>query len=194
MGLTIKDSFRDKGFSCLPYNLGIAGNNFVDIALRLEQEVRARIDSNYPDEKVQLVISAGLNDSLYLMNEQRPTFTDEQFKENLLKVIKISQSLADDVSFIGLLPVNDEILSPIPWAPGKSYANIHVERFENIIRDTCRSENIKFFPMFERWRAIPDYKSYLTDGVHPDTAGHTLMAEQIKDFLLTDDFIKLHSS
>lgn len=192
MDLTIKDNFKERGFICTPYNLAIDGSNLGDISLSLEPEVRTRIEKD-PNEKVQLVISAGVNDSLYLLNEQRPAFTDQQFKENLLKVINSSRKFADDISFIGLLPVNDDILSPIPWAPGKSYANIHVERFENIIRDTCQAEGIKFFPMFERWGAMPDYKSYLIDGIHPNTAGHALMAEQIKDFLITDDFIKLHS-
>lgn len=193
MDISMTEDLRDRGFYCLPYNLGVSGDNLVDIAKRLESEVRARLDKDNPKEKVQLVFAAGINDSLFFINKQQPNFTDEQFRNNLLNIIKIAQGFSHDISFIGLLPVHDEKLNPLPWAPDEAYANIHVERFENIIRDVCLEHRIKFFPMYAHWRKLDDFTKYLIDGVHPNPDGHALMAEQIKDFLLTEEFIKFHS-
>ena len=194
MDKTIEADFKDQGFYCLPYNLGVSGDTVPDILSRIKSEVQPRLDQDNPNEKVQFVFSIGVNDSIYMVDEKRPRFSDDEFHENLQSLISLSKTLAHSISFIGLLPVDDSKLDPIPWAPDKSYSNIHVKRFERLIEKACETHGIHFFPMFERLIGAEDYKKYLIDGVHPNTNGHAFMEQQIKQFLLTEDFVRFHIS
>lgn len=190
---TIKADFVENGFYCLPYNLGVSGDTVADILLRLENEVKSRLDPDNPDETVQLVFSIGVNDSVYMVKEDKPRFTDNEFRQNLDHLVTLSKEIAHQIAFVGLAPIDDDILNPIPWAPEKAYAKEHVKRFENIIDSVCIEHELPFLPLFENWISMPDYKSYLIDGVHPNSKGHELLAEQIGAFLINDDFRSFHS-
>jgi lysophospholipase L1-like esterase len=154
MEKTMEAEFSNDDFYCLPYNLGVSGNTIEDILPRLKSEINARFDQNNPNERVELVFSIGVNDSVYLVQENKPRFSDDQFHNNLLELISISKDIADRISFIGLLP---------------------------------------FLPLFDTWNNDQDWQRKLIDGVHPNSDGHALLANQIFDFLLTDDFVKYHS-
>ena len=58
----------------------------------------------------------------------------------------------------------------------------------------CVKQSLPFLPLFDSWVAMPDYKSLLIDGVHPNSDGHKIMSEQVGHFLINDAFIKFHSS
>lgn len=194
MQKVIKADADGGSFYCLPYNLGVSGDTVADILPRIKAEISTRRKSDGDPKKVQIVFDIGTNDSVYLIGEDRPKFTDEDFRSNLEKLIKISKEISANISFVGLIPVNDDILNPIPWAPEKAYANKYVKNFENIISAVCKENNIPFLPMFERWIAMSDYKDHLIDGAHPNSKGHALLAKQIEDFVVSDDFVKFHSS
>ena len=142
---------------------------------------------------MQLVHALGVNDSQFLIDENRLKFSEREFEHNVTRLIDLSLELTSSVSFIGLLPVDDDLANPMPWSPGKAYANRHVQRFETIIGSVCDQRSVPFLPLFDRWSAMPDYKAHLIDGVHPNEAGHALLADQIGEFLFTDDFRRFHS-
>jgi lysophospholipase L1-like esterase len=192
MQKTLEAFANQTNFYCEPYNLGISGATVADILVRLQNEILARLGPNDKREEAEIVFSIGVNDSTYLVAEKRPRFSDADFRLNLERLISLSRQLVGHVSFLGLLPVDDSLLNPIPWAPEKAYACEHVQRFEQIIQEGCQKHNLPFLPMFERWYVLREYKSLLIDGVHPNTAGHALMAEQIGKFLLTDEFFIRH--
>lgn len=190
---TMADGFTEGGFYCLPYNLGISGDTVADILPRLKNEITARLDPDTPNEAVEIVFSIGVNDSAYMPIEGRPRFTDRDFQENLEALIALSRGLARRVSCIGLLPVNDDLLDPVPWAPEYAYSCTHIERFEEIIAAVCRKHDLHFLPLFETWRSLPDYKNLLIDGIHPNSEGHALLTRQIGEFLMTEEFRAFHS-
>jgi lysophospholipase L1-like esterase len=193
MNETIKANFKEKAFYCLPYNLGVSGDTVADVLLRLDGEVVSRIEQENNKEDIQMVYSIGVNDTLFMLEEGRPKFTDVEFEANIECLIELSKSISENISFLGLLPVDDVLLNPIPWAPEMAYFNEHIKRFECIIERVCKAHNLPFLPMFERWMRIPDYKKYLIDGIHPNSHGHSLLAQQIEEFLITDDFFAVHT-
>lgn len=193
MAKTIKANDSNGSFYCMPYNLGVSGDSAVEILRRMTAEITPRCDNENPNEKKQIVFATGVNDSWYWFKPKRSKVTDEAFAANIQKLIDEAHAFTTNISFIGILPVVDELLNPLPWAPEISYANVHVERFENIIRDVCAQNNLPFLPLYQQWHAMPDYADYLQDGVHPNSRGHDLLYSQIKAFLLTPEFIEFHS-
>lgn len=193
MAKAMDDLENPNAFYCLPYNLGVSGDTIADILPRFKKEVAARCDTDNKSEKIQIVFAVGINDSTYLVKENKPRFSDKKFQNNLDKLIKKAKKITNNISFIGLLPVDDALLDPIPWAIEKAYANRYVEKFEAMIENRCQTNDIPFLPMYERWLNMPDYKDHLIDGVHPNTKGHALMAQEIGDFLFTKEFYQFHS-
>jgi lysophospholipase L1-like esterase len=189
---TMDAQFKPNSFYCMSYNLGVSGNTVPDLLDRIGNEVGVRVRS-FRRDQMQLVYSIGVNDSVFFLSENKPRFTDREFEENVSRLIDASAEFAPNVSFLGLLPVDDDLLNPIPWSPGEAYVNQHVQRFEAIIASVCQRHSIPFFPLFDRWMKMPDYKTCLIDGVHPNEAGHALMADQIGEFLFTDEFRRFHS-
>lgn len=181
-------------FYCLPYNLGVSGDSVPDILDRFKTELSVRLDLEDPDQATQIVFSIGINDSQYFVNEGRPRFTENEFRENLQKLIDLAKQFGQSVSFTGLTPVDDDLLYPMPWAPEKAYISERVRKFETAIEELCNKNNLPFLPLYNTWTEMPDYKSYLIDGVHPNTKGHILLAQQIGDFIITDEFKSFHSS
>jgi lysophospholipase L1-like esterase len=190
---TMNDKFSEPGFYCLPYNLGVSGDTIADVLPRLEREIMPRLDQDDPEEAVQIVFAIGVNDSCYMVEEGRPCFTDEEFRHNLEEMVATAQKITQRISFIGLMPVDDDLLNPMPWAPEKAYMREHVQRYEAIIEAVCGSHDLPFLPLFEKWLSMPDYKSYLFDGIHPNSKGHELLAAQIAAFIFNDDFETFHS-
>ncbi len=194
MEMTMQAGFKEGAFYCMPYNLGVSGDTVVDILPRLADEIQCRIAPEDTHETIQIVYAIGVNDSVYMVEEDRPRFTDEEFRQNLQHLVKLSQQLTKHICFIGLPPVNDDLLNPIPWAPEKAYIAERVNRFENIIGQVCSENNLSFLPLFETWLQLPDWKDYLIDGVHPNSKGHELLAKQIGEFLINEKFKQQHSN
>lgn len=191
MQLNIQAQEKNDVFNCLPYNIGVSGDTFPDAMGHIKPEIQWRLYDE-PEETIQFIISLGLNDSVYMVNENRPLFTDKEFRSNVMDLINLCREFSNNISFIGLSPVDDELLNPIPWAPEKAYGQKWVKPYEDIIQEICIKEKLAFWPMFERWMQLDDYRKYLLDGAHPNSKGHEWMAEQIRPFIITEDFLKYH--
>ena len=178
-------------FYCMPYNLGISGDTVADILARMKCEVRARLGET---DTIQIVYFVGVNDSLFSIENNCTRFSDDEFRANLERLIAQSREITPNISFIGLLPVDDDLLNPIPWTPDCAYVCEHVKRFNGIIADVCAAHDLPFLPLFEQWMNMPDYKKLFIDGVHPNDAGHALLEKQIGEFLFTDAFFAFHKS
>lgn len=192
MSRVMESDHKDGGFWCLPYNLGVSGDTVAGILKRLDNEITVRLDPYDKDAAIQIVFAIGNNDSQYLTAKDKPLFASDVFESKLRDLIALARKYTKNISFIGLLPVDEARVDPVPWAPGISYRNDSVKRIDDIIERICHEEGLGYLPMFDTWMHLPDYKSLLHDGDHPNSAGHALMAEQIAAFLLTPEFFEFH--
>lgn len=167
------------------YCLGVSGDNTEDLLARFDTEVKARIDE---EEKILILIEIGINDSQFVLAENKHRVSPEEYKENLLKLIEKSKQYKAALIFVGLTPVNDTKVDPTPWTPGKSYRLEFVEKYEKILKEVSQEQNIPFIEIMGKFKE-KDYKNHLTDGLHPNTEGHQVMYETAKEYLLEKGLI-----
>ncbi len=193
MQKVIETQTQSQPFYCMPYNLGISGDTVPDLVRRIDNEIKARIYAAGANEPVEIIFAIGTNDSILTSDTLANHYSDTEFEDNLYGLVAKAKIYTSHISFLGLLPVDETLVKPLLWALDKSYMNESMQRFDGIIETFCTKENLRFLPRFDKWSAIA-YQTYLSDGVHPNSAGHEKIADDVRDFLITDDFIQRFSS
>jgi len=166
------------------YNLGVSGDSSIEVLERFEHEVKVRISEN----ETIIIFAIGLNDS-HLINETKLRVSLSDFRLNLEKLFKLSKKSSSNIIFLGLTPVDDSKVDPMPWAPEKSYRNDSVKEFDETIKSFCKKEEIHFIDVFGKLIQI-DYKKLLEDGAHPNSEGHKKIFEIIKKYLEKNKILK----
>lgn len=176
--------FVDRKFSYRVYNLGISGDTTEDILYRLEFEAKNRIKEI---EDNIIIFQIGINDSLFILDKEKLITPHKNFIENIEKLIKISRKITEKIVFIGLTPVNESKVNPLPWRREVSYKNEYIRRYDDAIREICKKNDVGFIDVFGGLKS--DYDKLLEDGVHPNAEGHQKIFEDIKDFLIEKKMI-----
>lgn len=169
------------------YNLGVSGNKTPHILNRLELETKTRTEEA---EGIVLIFAVGINDSYFVHSENKLMTLPEEFKTNIEKTIERAQVITSKIIFVGLTPVDETKTTPIPWNTDKSFKNENIEKYNEIIKSTCKDKMVHFVEIFENWTSL-DYKELLEDGLHPNEAGHEKIFEIVKDFLIQNKIIQI---
>ncbi|MGB2762075.1 MAG: GDSL-type esterase/lipase family protein [Minisyncoccales bacterium] len=173
-------------FYYLVYNLSIDGDTTNGLLKRFESETSPRM---WEGEKTIIVFSIGINDSCFIQTKNIFMISKEKFEENIKKLINLAQKFSSNIVFIGLTPVEEIKVTPLPWSKtGKSYKNEYIKEYNKIIKSVCKENNVYFIEIFEQLTRI-DYKNLLEDGAHPNTQGHKKIFEIVKDFLIKNKII-----
>ncbi len=180
-------NFADKKAATLSYDsytsiycLGVSGDNTDDLLERFDTEVKARLGE---DEKTLILIEIGINDSQYILAEKEHRVSPDKYKRNLIKLIEKSKQHGADLMFIGLTPVDDSKVDPIPWKPEGSYRLEYVQKYEEILKSVCKEQNLSFIELISKFKDR-DFKTLLTDGLHPNTEGHQVIYGEVKKYLI----------
>lgn len=149
------------------FNLGVSGNTTKDLLRRLENETLARA---YPGEAVAFVIAIGTNDSLYRNNDNDSE--PEDFQEELNKTLDIVRKYSDKILFVGLFPVVDGLLQPIPWSStGKCYSTVRMKLFNRVLESFCQEHKLPFVDLWSVLSISLTLKRYFTMGFTPIQKG-----------------------
>ena len=151
------------------YNQGISGDSAEDILERFDVETNARLE-----EDNCFVLAVGTNDSS--LENGKPRYTEAQFRENFEKIIKKMKVLSLKILIVGLLPVDENLTTPIPWRPTRHYTNKQVLAFDKIVKDVADSNQLPYVPLFD---AFKDKLELFPDGLHPGDEGHQIVAELV---------------
>lgn len=170
----------EKKYECLVYNLGVSGDTSESLMKRLRMELKARVKGHYP--LCILIFQIGINDSQIFIRTNKPRVPLEKFSENLNKMIDISQKYSDEFFFLGLTPVDEERVNPIPWNKELGYVNRNIRMFEGEIGKICRERKVSFVPLFRKLKNRRWIKN-LVDGVHPNSYGHELIFKTVLNAL-----------
>ncbi|MBN8549996.1 MAG: hypothetical protein J0M12_11830 [Deltaproteobacteria bacterium] len=163
-------------FWCPAYILGIPGENAEGVSKRIGAEIKARLDST---EEPVVLIAIGTNDSAVIENGK--SYSVVEFKDHLRNGLLTAQQFAKKVGLIGLLPVDDTLLTPVSWNPSISYPLARAREFNAACREVAAQQKV---PFLELWDEFENYQqSMLFDGLHPNSEGHAWMHQKVRDFL-----------
>ncbi len=155
-------------------NLGVSGDTTRDIVNRLQNEIDARVEE---DQKPTFVFSIGINDTFFLNDKNENQISLIEFKDNLHKILSISQKYTNIVSFLELTPIDQSKVDTTPWASEGSYLKDQIKKYNDALREFCVKNELDFIDI------NLDVKEHLQDGVHPNAKGHQIIFEYIKNYL-----------
>lgn len=160
------------------YNLAIDGDNTQELLPRFEQELAPRI---YPESETTVIIAIGINDSQIELSTNTNQTPPDIFAHNLRSLVYDTKKFDAKIVFVGLTPVDEKAVYPIPWKQTHGYTNAEIKKFDGIIKKVSEENKASFIPLFE---AFPDnYEHLLIDGLHPNDKGHKIIFETIKKYL-----------
>ncbi len=184
----MEKSLDNSEFDCSVYNLGISGDTTEDLMERFEFETKQRVKG---EKGIVIIFAIGINDSCFVKSKNIFLVAENDFKENIQKLIKTSGKYTPKIIFVGLTPVEENKTNPfLQSTTGKSYKNKYIKKYDDIIKSICQENNIHFIDMFSEFSEL-DYKKLLEDGLHPNLAGHKKMFEIVKDFLVEHKIVNL---
>jgi len=142
-----------------------------------------------PTDVYTTIIAIGTNDAKYneSVSDQNILVTEEEFKNNILELIRKAKTFRQKVAFLGLPPV-DESKTLIPSYNRTILSNERMSRFNNIIKECCKKENLPFLDL-NKIILKKDYKSLLEDGLHPDGKGYRFIFTKVRGFMKKNDLL-----
>lgn len=168
--------------SFFTYNLGISGDNTIDLLKRFKTEAKARLSDMDEGEEIIIIFSIGINDSQFIHDKSNFRVSKKEFKENIQKLLNLAKDFTSKIIFVGLTPLDETKTTPIPWNTNKSYKNEYVKSYNEIIKSVCEENKTHFIEIFEKI-IKKDYKNLLSDGLHPNSEGHEILFDLVKEFL-----------
>ena len=160
------------------YNLGISGDTSSGLSARLACEAEARKSS-----KMLIVVSIGINDSEVELSSGKNRISPEEFRRNMEKIIETARGYGE-VLLLGLTPVDESLVRPIPWHKGYEYTNKSILKYDSIIHELASSHGVRYIRLFQKLSA-----SELADGVHPDARGHEKIFEAVREYIAREEMI-----
>jgi lysophospholipase L1-like esterase len=166
-------------------NLSISGDNTRLLLARMEREARLRMRDNPPQE-FTILIAIGTNDSKLDKSHPEKDISIEEYEDNLRQLITIAESLSQEVILIGLLPVEEA--KTTPYKENSHYLNERLAAYNQVILKVAQEKQLKFVDFFPEWKKL-DLTKLFADGLHPNTEGHRMMFEKIKDQLFLTNLV-----
>lgn len=169
------------------FNLGISsisGENSGSLLERFESEAKRRLD----EYETIIIIAVGKNDSCFLENKKSFLTPPKQFEKNIQRLIELSRKYSSKIVFVGTAMVDESKAAPIHWDKNMFYRNEHLKQYNDIIKSVCDKSKVHFIEISEAF-GKQEYKKLLADGLHPNSKGHELIFNIVKEFLLKEKII-----
>jgi lysophospholipase L1-like esterase len=158
------------------YNLGVSGDTSFDLLNRFEEELKRRVS----EDPAKVIFQVGLNDTQIENRSGKHVTPKETFRGNLRELVARSDRLAEQAYFLGLTPVDESKVDPIPWRETHSYRNQSIQKYDNVVRCVVQRSSARYIPLFGRLKDH-NWSDQLWEGVHPNTDGHERIFEIVKD-------------
>lgn len=176
-----KKNLSDSDFYCLVYNLGVSGDTTEGLLKRFEPEIDLR-SKDGQEKEIIILFSIGINDSQLAYEKKENRVPLKQFKRNLKELISKARKYSDKIIFLGLTPVDEDKVAPVPWNKSICYRSEYVENYDKVIEQVSVLEGIDYVNLRDIFLKN-DYKKLLFDGLHPNDEGHKLIYNEVLRYL-----------
>lgn len=171
---------RTTNYNTFVYNCGVSGDSSRELLERMEVELKARFEK---DGRNVIIIAIGSNDSYYFDgNPDNANVSPDEYSENLRKLVVVARKYVSDIFMLGVMPIDNYKVQPVPWRTDISYSNENAERYNTIAKETAEIEGVSFLDVFNIFNKM-DFKEILSDGAHFSEYGHRLFFEHVLIFL-----------
>lgn len=167
------------------YNLGIRGEDSGTVLDRFGVEMENRYAE---DAEHTVIFQFGANDAMFVYEEDDLLHSPRRFRKNIEHLIEEARDSAENIIFLGLIPVDDEEIDPIPSIEGRSYSTNRMDEYNDIIGEVCEEKGVDFIDLFELFESEAS-ESLLEDGLHPNSEGHRLIFEKVRRHLAQKEII-----
>jgi len=161
------------------YNLGIAGETTDGLVRRFDIELRAR---NIKNQKLIVVFAYGAND--IVIHKNKNIVPESYYINNLKHCIESAKTFKADILLLNLLPIAGSIEGTVNQH-GKLRFDHDIQAYNFIIKKLSHEMNCEYLDLYASF-AENNKEQYLSsDGVHPNSKGHKLLYQEIKQKLST---------
>lgn len=156
----------------------ISGDEVNDILNRLDIVTKS-FTYRYNDDII-FIFAIWINDSVTNIDWTKNSFSEIEFKNNLLNLVNKSKKFnPKKIYFVWLNNVNEDLVSPFPWSTTwKCYKNYRIKSFNKIISEVSDVNNCIYIDIFNLL-GMQD----LYDWIHPNSSGHEKIYKKVKEFL-----------
>lgn len=183
----LADELPKRGLPAMLVNAGVGGNTTADAVARFDRDVIAR----HPD---LVIVQFGLNDAAIDVwknpHATTPRVRRDQYEKNLtalvqgLKQRKIRAILMTPNPMRWTVEMKKLYGKPPYDANDPDGFNLLVKDYAQTVRQIARRENVPLVDIYAIFNAWGSRKGHsvdelLSDGVHPNDAGHRIVAEQL---------------
>lgn len=182
---TIDAMRHNRDFYAEVYNLGVSSDTAKGVIDRISSETEAR---RLHKEDELVVIAIGINDSILVGNKAQQDVYE--FQENLEELVGKAEKLTKNIIFVGLSAVDEELTDPWEFSTtGKQYKNNRINLFEDTVKQVTIGKEVDFIPVHDKFlRDLENGHKLLSDGLHPNDAGHELIYQLVKPKI--EEFLK----
>lgn len=160
------------------FNLGVSGDTTRNLLTRIEAETKVR---KWAGDPLVVVVAIGTNDDLFEGDAQY--ISPDEFKSNLETIVSILKPICQSIVLVGNPACDESRTMPVSWADC-TYTNTELERSEQTIAEVAKCHELPYVPIFQEFKARLDAGAdLLQDGLHPNGAGHQLIADLVKPLL-----------
>ncbi len=163
---------RAAGYEAEVINVGIGGERTDQALTRFERDVISKSPGI-------LTVMYGANDSYVDPGQPGPRLSPERFRENLEKIVDLAQGAGIRVI---LMTEPRWGANPKPNGLGE-HPNLRLAEFMKVVREVAREKKVALVDHFEEWTRREkdglDLATVTTDLLHPNPAGHRLLADTI---------------
>lgn len=173
----------DLSYDTSVFNLGISGDNTEGLVARIDVELSARLRAH----EGAVVFAIGVNDSQYEVVSNKNRVELDAFTTNLQSCIEKAKQYAQKIYVLSILPIDDTLLSPMPWKPTHGYSQKFVDVYNHTLKQIISSTEVSLIDMSDVLGE--NHQEYLPDGIHPNAEGHRRIFEKVKGVLEADNLL-----
>ena len=172
-----KEKADRTGDTTIVFNLGISGESSVRMKERFQTELSHRVE--YTD-KVTVVIDMGGNDAGVEIATGKNHVEIADYIANMRHCIRHAKEKGYGVVCLGLGSYDESRTDPILWDKENAARNSEAARYDDALKVLAGEEEALYIPTRDLFATRPEL---LLDGDHPNSEGHKLIFERVKEYL-----------